>query len=135
MKVLIAVHIGMACFAMIIWAACYYLEKRGEQQISFRAFKSLYEIAPERWVVSEYGFIYTNPRYYPRSGFVGTDIYMTTFCGHLRYLYYACKERRRRINKGVNKERERLVANWQQDIDWYRESAAKEIQKLSEKIK
>lgn len=127
--------IGMACIAMIIWAICYYLEKRGRQQMSFRAFKSLYEIAPKRWMVAEYGYIYTNPMYYSRPSFVGTDIYMSTFCGHLRYLHYACKERRRRIDKSVNKEREQLVSSWQADIDQYRENAEKEIQKLSEKIK
>lgn len=103
--------------------------------MSFRAFKSLYEIAPKRWVVYEYGYIYTNPMYYTRPGFVGTYIYMTTFCGHLRYLLYACKERRKHIDKNVNKEREQLVASWQDDIDQYRENAEMEIRMLSEKIK
>ena len=103
--------------------------------MSFRAFKSLYEIAPQKWLVAEAGFIFTNPMYHSRSSFVATDIYMSTFCGHLRYLLYACKERRKHIDKNVNKEREQLVASWQDDIDQYRENAAMEIQMLCEKIK
>ena len=120
--------------------------KGSNQVLSFKAFKSLYSISPFKWIVNEEKYaVYLSQeeeevcgldglRYYRYMRNIEEKIYMKTFIDQLRYSHFVRSKKKQEAKKKYNRETERLVKMWQDDIDAYRENAQKEIDDLIEKI-
>ena len=121
---------GAACVLMGLFMIIYYVEKAGNQQISFRSFKALYAVAPTKWSIN-YDL---HPRY-RRGKYEYEDIYMSTYCGYLRYLHFKKSASRREKRKALNEDMEDLISHWHGDIEAYRENAAREVRSLADKVK
>lgn len=118
-----------------LWGVCYAIDSHGKQKITFRAFRSLYAVAPDRWRLWVYGSVDWNPIYSRRGGYFPDTIYMKTFIDHLRYLLFAHKALRIKRKQNLTQEFEKIAASWQTDIDSYRSDAAKELRAMQEKLR
>ena len=133
-------------FGFIIPYSEYRKNRKGKQTISFKAFKSLYNISPSKWIVNEkkyaaylsqekekvYGFDGFQYCEYMRN--IKEKIYMKAFIDQLRYSHFVRSKKKQEAKKEYNRETERLVKMWQNDIDAYRENAQKEIDDLVSRI-
>lgn len=125
----------VAAAVALIWGVCYAIDSHGKQKITFRAFRSLYAVAPDRWRLWAYESVCENPGYYRRGGYFNDTIYMKTFIDHLRYLLFAHKALRIERKQNFTQEFEKIAASWQTDIDSYRSDAAKELRIMQEKLR
>jgi len=133
-------------FDFIIFYSGYRKNRKGEQTISFKAFKSLYSISPSKWIVEEKKYaVYLSQEKEKVYGYDGLQyceymrnikekIYMKTFIDQLLYSHFVRSKKKQEAKKEYNRETERLVKMWQDDIDAYRENAQKEIDDLVSRI-
>lgn len=139
-----AVAIGFIKY--IVSYSTYRKNRKGKQTISFKAFKSLYSISPFKWIVNEEKYaVYLSQeeeevrgfdglRYYRYMRNTEEKIYMKTFIDQLLYSHFVLSKKKQEAKKKYNRETERLVKMWQDDIDAYRENAQKEIDDLVSRI-
>jgi len=127
--------LALVGFVMFIIKYCFYIDsKKGEQTISFKAFKSLYSISPSKWNTNEEGYL--EYLYYDSYTSQGRKrIYMESFLDQLRYDHFARCLKKQKENDKYNKETEMLLKMWQEDIDRYRKNAQKEINDMIKNIK
>lgn len=124
-----------------------YREFKGKNQVlSFKAFKSLYSISPSKWIANEEKYaVYLSQeeeevcgldglRYYRYMRNIEEKIYMKTFIDQLRYSHFVRSKKKQEAKKKYNRETEKLVKMWQNDIDAYKENAQKEIDDLVSRI-
>ena len=139
-----AVAIGFIKY--IVSYSAYRKNRKGKQTISFKAFKSLYSISPSKWIVKEEKYaVYLSQEKEKVYGYDGLqyceymrnikeNIYMKTFIDQLLYSHFVRSKKKQEAKKEYNRETERLVKMWQDDIDAYRENAQKEINDLVSRI-
>ena len=133
-------------FDFIILYSEYRKNRKGKQTISFKAFKSLYSISPSKWIVNEEKYaVYLSQEEEEVCGLDGLrycrymrnteeKIYMKTFIDQLLYSHFVRSKKKQEARKEYNRETERLVKMWQDDIGAYRENAQKEIDDLVSRI-
>lgn len=111
-----------------------YRNYKGKNQVlSFKAFRSLYNINPNKWKIEEeYATYKYKDDYY---GWPDEErICMKTFIDQLRYVHFVRRHKKQKEREEYNRETEKLVKMWQNDIDAYKENAQKEIDDLVSRI-
>ena len=109
--------------------------KGSNQVLSFKAFKSLYNVNPYKWDIQEEEYTTYIYRDSERSCWpIKERICMKTFIDQLRYAHFVRRHKKQKEREEYNRETEKLVKMWQNDIDVYKENAQKEIDDLIEKI-
>ena len=109
--------------------------KGSNQVLSFKAFKSLYNVNPYKWDIEEEEYTTYTYRDSERSCWpIKEKICMKTFIDQLRYSHFVRCQEKQKKREEYNRETERLVKMWQNDIDAYKENAQKEIDDLVSRI-
>ena len=109
--------------------------KGSNQVLSFKAFKSLYNVNPYKWDIEEEEYTTYSYRDSERSCWpIEERICMKTFIDQLRYSHFVRCQKKQKKREEYNRETERLVKMWQNDIDVYKENAQKEIDDLVSRI-
>lgn len=144
--ILLAGITSVVLLVILIMKYIKYRELKGSNQVlSFKAFKSLYSISPSKWIANEEKYaVYLSQeeevcrldglRYYRYMRNIEEKIYMKTFIDQLRYSHFVRSKKKQEAKKKYNRETERLVKMWQNDIDAYKENAQKEIDDLVSRI-
>ncbi len=117
----------------VIMAAVYHASTHGEPKITYRAFRAIEAVAPDKWC-----YDYAVPRYRDDTNIFGryTDIYMKTFFDAVRcYFGYILPSRRRRTAAQSNLQMKSLVSSWQDDIKDYQARAEQEVGNMVKKMK
>ena len=112
-----------------IMAAIYHASTHGEPKITYRAFRAIEVVAPDKWYSDD-----AVPRYREFGRY--TDIYMKTFFDAVRcYFGYILPSRRRRTAAQSNLQMKSLVSSWQDDIKDYQVRAEQEVGNMVKKMK
>lgn len=119
--ILAAIPLGLyVCFALV-----YFIDARGEPRITYRAFRSIEAMAPERWDGE-----FDTPRYRTNDGFL-ESVYMKTVFDAIRcYLGYILPYRRAERDRSANARMSKMVKCWSRDIQSYQLNAQEEINKI-----
>ena len=95
----------------------YYSEIKGEQTITFKQFRSLYPVAPDKWEIID-SMYYPYLRYYDKvGGYKYCVIYMEKYSDLIRLKLLIRAENKRKNNIEYTKLRYKLIKQWQIDIN------------------
>ena len=119
----------IAAGVYVIMAAIYHASTHGEPKITYRAFRAIEAVAPDKWCSDD---AVPGDREFGRY----TDIYMKTFFDAVRcYFGYILPSRRRRTAAQSNLQMKSLVSSWQDDIKDYQARAEQEVGNMVKKMK
>lgn len=127
---------SVALLAILIINYITYRDFKGRNQVlSFKAFKSLYNVNPYKWDIQEEKYTTYTYHVSERSPWtIEERICMKTFIDKLRYAHFVRCQKKQKKREEYNRKTERLVKMWQNDIDAYKENAQKEIDDLVSRI-
>ena len=104
-----------------------FMERENNPHISYRIFKSLYKVAPDKWDIIDIGLMDSFAIYYPngkgKCNSTGQSIYMDTFIGAYLLGRYA----RKKSDKIAS-----LSKSWLDDIDAYQKKQEEESNRVIE---
>ena len=115
-----------------VFAIQYYTERVGELQISFRQFREMYKLNPEKWRErSGYVVYHTKDDDNQRIYF---SIYFKSFYDYLRTAWYMHRIRKKEVDILKDKTMVMLLGEWQKDLDTYRQKYTDEINKMMREV-
>ncbi len=102
--------------------------------ISFKQFKSLYPIAPDKWRLENdyitYQIYKPGITYHP----IVKTCFFKHFTGYIQYIIFLKQHRKERKETIRNNSLAETLVAWQKDIDEYRQKSLEELKAKREKI-
>lgn len=102
--------------------------------ISFKQFKSLYPMAPDKWHLEDnyivYQFYKPGIKYYPTT----KTCFLKHFIDYIQYIIFLKQYRKKRKKSIRNNSLTETLVAWQKDINEYRQKSLEELKTEREKI-
>lgn len=143
MKVLLFIFIGFIIVGVLIFLSCllddWHRTKAWADNytvfISFRQFKSLYLIAPEKWDLKDTYVVYKIYKPGVVEYFSYTkDCIFKHFFDYIQYLTFLDKHKKKQKENTRDESLAEVLKAWQNDINEYRQKSLEELKAEQEKI-
>lgn len=142
MKVLLFIFIGFIIVGVLIFLSCllddwHRIKAWADKYavfISFKQFKSLYPIAPDKWDLKDCYAIYKIYKPGVEYYCYAKDCIFKHFFDYIQYLVFLNKREKKQKEKIRDESLAEVLKAWQNDINEYRQKSLEELKAEREKI-
>lgn len=132
--VIIIIAILLVNLVISYFASKYFLVDEHTILISFKQFKSLYPIAPDKWHLEDnyitYQIYKPGIKYHP----IIKTCFFKHFIDYIQYIIFLKQYRKERKENIQNSSLVEILAAWQKDINGYRQKSLEELKTKRERI-